>query len=236
MDYDHDKLAERIKILPVDLQEAMVSVDTASRIQKISEKHGLKIDQSGNLADVISLIILGFIPSKNFVSELSKRADIRMSEATEIAKSVNTEIFDSIKDSLRKLQTEQEDGEEEEKVVSTPIYKDVKPISIPIPTPVIPITPPPKSIEEAGEFTLDKPVAPTTPSQYNETNLNREDILKSIEDENIPLVDHLLTTPVNNAQKPEEKVVESAPVIPKPPEVKKDFTNSSTNDPYREQI
>jgi hypothetical protein len=63
--------------------------------------------------------------------------------------------------------------------------------------------------------------------QYKEREINKENVLKGIEDPTISMVDHLLTTPVNTVsgievKKPVEKVV-----VEKKP---------YTTDPYREQI
>ena len=48
--------------------------------------------------------MLALIPSKNFVSELAKEAQIDTEKATSIAKDVNDEVFAGIKESLRKIQ------------------------------------------------------------------------------------------------------------------------------------
>ena len=106
------------------------------------------------------------------------------------------------------------------------------PFSIPTPLAPTPNYAPPApqvikpTLEQAGRFTVDKP--PVGIPQYKETNINKDTVLKGIEDKPIAeMVDHLLTAPVNNVEvveikKPiEKKVVENIPY---------------SSDPYREEI
>jgi len=118
MDYEYNKLEERMKSLPKDLQLALVSTDNIAIINNIGDKNGLLIDQIGTLIEITSLTLLGLIPSKNFVSELSKQTGVNEKKALDIAKEINEKLFNSIRTSLQKLQPQEEfiDGEEGVKV------------------------------------------------------------------------------------------------------------------------
>ena len=104
MDYDYETIEAKMKSLPDDLQEAMTSFDTANKVQEIGKKHELHIDQVGALGDVTSYVMLGLVPGKNFVPTLMKKAEIDEKTATEIGKEINAEIFDGIRESIRKIE------------------------------------------------------------------------------------------------------------------------------------
>ncbi|MEK7213813.1 MAG: hypothetical protein AAB637_01725, partial [Patescibacteria group bacterium] len=81
------------------------------------------------------------------------------------------------------------------------------------PRPTPPSTPPinlPTSsglsdLEKAGEFTIEDDRMPSSSSQYKEMNVNKDEILKKIEETPNTFVDHMLNTPVSNPQQKEEK-------------------------------
>lgn len=108
MEYSQEILEERMLALPEELQIAMVSNDVANNVQTVAKKYSLDIEQSGILADVTSYVMLGLIPSKNFMVELSKRAQIDNAKATEIAKDINSQVFDGIRQSIEKMQDDQD--------------------------------------------------------------------------------------------------------------------------------
>ena len=215
MEYSYKILEEKLKSLPFDLQAALVSVDTANKVGDIAEKHSLHIDQAGALAEVTSFVMLGLIPSKNFVSELVVRAEIKTEEAAEIAKEVNAEIFNSIRQSLQKIQYAEK------------IPEDTN-----------------ASLEKAGGFTIEKqPETLEAYAQKTDdsavTAIDREKALNAIENptfhnagpvnvltRNGPdIADHMLAAPTIQktaieVKKPETKAPQQLPKI----------------DPYREQV
>ncbi len=213
MDYDNNILDEKMRSLPEDLQSAMNSVDLINNIKEIANSYSLNIDQTGQLEDVISSTILGLTKSENFVSELVKKAEIKSEIAMQIAKDVNKRIFDSVRDSLRKIQSQAESESQNQ----TPVEEEVAAVE-----PTLNKEETVASIEHAGDFKIENTQPQSSSPQYKETDINREALLKGIEDAPVPLVDHLLTTPISN-----EKVVEV-----------KDVTDTKADalDPYREKI
>ncbi len=91
-----------------------------------------------------------------------------------------------------------------------------------------------KAIEKVGGFTIENKAPQSSSPLYKDTNLNREAVLKDIEDagkkvsdSGVSLVDHLLKT-----SKPSAPVTPEIPKTPTPqPEIKK-----YESDPYREPI
>ncbi len=104
IDYDYNILEEKIKQLPEEMQEALTSVETADIIKAISAKHGLKVDQEGVLFDLTAYVMLGLMPSKEFVKNFSKEAGVDEATAKAVAEDINKEVFDKIRSSMRALE------------------------------------------------------------------------------------------------------------------------------------
>lgn len=103
MEYTQQQLQEKYKSLPVDLKDAIFSVQSAEIIQSISKKHHLQIDQMGELAAETGLVLLGFTKPEDYIKNLSNRLKINIKDAREVALEVNIEIFNKVKESLKKL-------------------------------------------------------------------------------------------------------------------------------------
>ena len=200
-------IKQRYQELPEDIKRAIKSTDLATKFKNIADKHSLHIDQNGTLQTETILVMLGLEPTEDYVENIQRNVEVSRTEALSVAEDVNSEILDKIKNSLRSFQ-EQSEIEE---------------------TPTIETPPPPNeslsSLERAGQFTIEKPPTSSSSPLYKEENLNKEAILKGIEDPAISMIDHLLTTPVQNTAKVEEKKPEKT--VEKKP---------YTSDPYREQI
>jgi len=226
-------IKDRYKELPADIQEAIKSTDLAAKFAKISEKHSLHIDQSGALQTETILVMLGLESSDDFVENVKKGLEVSRDEAVALAKDVNTEILDSIRNSLRILQSQEESEPTENVSINPPAPQPIAPTPVILatpsaPTPSSPTIPNPAitSVEKAGDFTVIQHPESSS-EQYKEGNIDKEAMLKHIENDHVPLVDHLLTTPVSSPQVVEEKNTE----VQKPEEKK-----AYTMDPYKEQI
>lgn len=184
------------------------------KIEDIAHRNDLTIDQMGELAAEIRDVITGVTPSNMFVSDLKERLEIKEAQASIIAGDVSTEIFNSIKESLRKAQ------EESEKTA----------LARPSITPPPPIAPPVSPIEKAGNFNIIRQPSSYSP-QYNHDTLDKDAVLHDLENiEKLKpqnannFVEHLLTTPVS-----------SPPAIPKKPAPPVTPRKDGV-DPYREQV
>lgn len=109
MQYTKDQKIAVYKTLPEDLQEAIMSTESAEKFQSIAKKHSLMFDQTAELADETGLVMIGMTRVNQFVPNLVKRLNIDSSRANAIAQDINAEIFDSIRASLQKIQTEDTD-------------------------------------------------------------------------------------------------------------------------------
>ncbi len=216
-------IQERLKVLPQDIKQAITKTNLANKFANIAEKHGLHIDQNGNLQTETLLVMLGLEPTSDFVENLRQSLDISLNEARSIADDVNKEIFYSIRTSLEKIQLEEEEAEVvKENPIPTPPAPalDPKLVATPIYIPkTVPPTIQPTTVEQAGRFTIENPPVGTT--QYNDKKINKDAVMKKIEDPEIVNPEQLLTTPVVSIPQVEVKKVESKPYAA---------------DPYRESI
>lgn len=107
MNEDHvAQIQKRIEELPQDVQSAIASADFDQKIQKIGQKHSLHIDQVEKLGDEIMLVMLGFMNSDNFISNITTQVNVTPTQAAAIAADVNSEILFAIRESLKKANEE----------------------------------------------------------------------------------------------------------------------------------
>ena len=197
-------ITERYKVLPRNIQDAITSTDLAPKFQKIADKHGLHIDQNSNLQTETILVMLGLETVDDFLDNVQKGLEINREKAILIAKDVNTEILDSIRESLKKIQAQQEANGAKE-----------------VQEPTITKTETASSLERFAGIKIEENPQSSSP-QYKEEGINKDALLKNIEDKPIPMVDHLLENHINNPAQVEIRKVEE----------KKPYTA----DPYREQL
>lgn len=100
---DEETILKRYESLPDDLKEALMGVATADAIYEIGRKANLNVEKIGTLAEEIGLIILGFVPSENFISDLKKVLEANEEKASAIAAEVNERVFIPIRESLKRI-------------------------------------------------------------------------------------------------------------------------------------
>ncbi len=237
-------IKNRFNELPPDIKQAIMDSNLASKFDSIAEKNNLRLDQNGNLQTETLLVMLGLENNSDYIDNIQKALEIKKVEAINLAKDVNEMILNPIRDSLRIIQEVHNEIENSDRITDNDKPKIVE-IQNQITTPTPPPTPPPHpqqnfgptKHEQEGQFQIEPKAPPSSSPLYNDTNLDREAILKEIEDAQHPtMIDHLLTTPINNAQKVEEKKV--VEIVPE----KKTIVDKKENqppkpytvDPYRE--
>lgn len=103
MTYTVEELKERFETLPEDVQVAIKSIETADAIEAIQQKYKLHIDQAGLIAEEVGLVMLGFSRPFDFVARIASKLHITQMVASEITKDINENIFNPIKESLKKI-------------------------------------------------------------------------------------------------------------------------------------
>lgn len=97
-----------LKNLPLEIQNLITSPDIYDKIKIMGDTYDLHIDQIGELASEVRMVLMGITRSKDFIKKIMDRLEINQEVAEKIAISINKEIFDSIRTSLQKVQAETE--------------------------------------------------------------------------------------------------------------------------------
>ncbi|MFA6315485.1 MAG: hypothetical protein WC648_03925 [Candidatus Paceibacterota bacterium] len=147
--YDENTISEKFLKLPEEIQVALSSVEIGRTIKSIGDKYELKLDQEQILYDQIGLVMLGLLPSKDFVKTFSKEANIENEVSHQIASDVNKEVFDKLKLSMRETEDEQELPETKVPSIAD-AYKERPTIAPLPPTPPAPVVPRVEVQEEMG--------------------------------------------------------------------------------------
>src|ERR1035437_4195480 len=114
MPYSKEQIQDRYNKLPADIKEAIDSVSTTNAVVDIGEKYDLMYDQISDLVDEVGLTMIGITPEAMFVNNIARRMRVDISKAMLIAKDINKEIFNKMRDSLKKIEGLDEEGFSEE--------------------------------------------------------------------------------------------------------------------------
>ena len=164
MNYDQINLKEEFQKMPEKLREALISVDKVKAFSEVREKYKIHVDQAGILAREIDLVLMGFVPTKDFTERLKEKIGADDEKARKIAKDVDEKIFIKIRENLKEATSEPIENELKEERVGEESYKK----------------------EILGE-TEDKTGEKQEPTRVEEENLNKEDILREIENEPVDM-------------------------------------------------
>ncbi|OHA09171.1 MAG: hypothetical protein A3B37_01355 [Candidatus Sungbacteria bacterium RIFCSPLOWO2_01_FULL_59_16] len=96
------EVERRLGTLPSDVAEAFESVNTGRQIFGIGKSYGLNVDTIGEVAREVGYVMLGLVPTAEFISDLAKIVGDRGKAAT-IAQEINQRIFLPIRESLRRM-------------------------------------------------------------------------------------------------------------------------------------
>lgn len=120
MDEETQKIiAEQMKALPKDVVEAIVSVDYKTKLQEITKRQRLLIDQAGKLEMEVTLIMIGLEPLADFIPNIQRELEVNALRAKDIAVDVSENIFKPIRDSLQKMNAEVEEEEKPAKLTNS---------------------------------------------------------------------------------------------------------------------
>lgn len=114
MNYTEDQIKEKYDSLPEDVRQAITSSEMEERIFEIARKNGVQIDESAELIRITGLVMLGLENKSDFVSMVQDALSVDFQKAQDIVVAINEQVFNSIRDSLKKIHNEDEstDGRE----------------------------------------------------------------------------------------------------------------------------
>jgi hypothetical protein len=233
------------------IQQAIIKkIDSGyvyNKLEKIGGVYSLNLDQIGDLDIQTCKLLLGEIETTDFNSVVASYLEIDGKLAEKIVGEINEQIVLRIKAELTGATPEKSSGPKEPLTPTPSIITPTTPVTVLSQKPSAydlspkPVAIDPQPIEKAGDFVVD--IMPKPSNQYKEASINKESVLKSIEDPSVDLVDHMLTSPMASTAIVETKKIEAtgsegvqAPTktVQKAPTPV--INKSYGTDPYRESI
>ena len=232
MDEESQKIIEeQMKKLPEDVKQAIISVDYKTKLQEITKRQKLLIDQAGKLEMETTLVMIGLEPLSDYMDNLQREMDLPPVRAKEVAMDVDENIFKPIRISLQKMN---EGTVSEEKASAKAMTDEETDLDR---NQVLNEIENPKTIKDGDRSMNFKQEAP---KQVGTTAIEIKPIqeIKTIPGQGVKDVARsvstdILTTKMSGATTISQQVVEVKPEI-KLPEIKKRPTGGV--DPYRESL
>lgn len=234
------KIKELFNALPEEVEDLIFDPSTDKKIGEIGNKYKLHIDQIQTLTDETQYVMIGYKKPADFVSNTARNVGTTSDIAGLIVHDINEQIFNSIRESLKKIHNTDELIEIKQNNFreNSPQQENVAQITLePIDKTIL---------KESGIEIIDEPTNAVT----NE-NLNRESVLNDIENPTktaeraLPLKAGLLEidkpdTPLAIGSK-EVEIKEASPLNIVNEKLTRDFSLPKQDsihklDPYREPV
>ncbi|MBI5221837.1 MAG: hypothetical protein HY979_03460, partial [Candidatus Magasanikbacteria bacterium] len=100
------EIEKRLAGLPKNISDIFWGEETADIIYNIGTGHHLMIDKIGELAKIVSFVLVGLMSPKQVTETLATTLKIDSVAAAEIAGDINNQIFSKIRVELQKLDNE----------------------------------------------------------------------------------------------------------------------------------
>ncbi len=97
-----EQFLEKYNQLPKNLQEALISRESARLIYEAAEKEGV-LPGVSRIAEVTGDVMMGFVPITQFRQKIQDGLGINEEKARRIAAVIRDKIFMGVADSLRKI-------------------------------------------------------------------------------------------------------------------------------------
>ena len=104
--YTKEELVGIYRGLPEEVRETIFSPETSEAFDQIKEKQALTEEQRELLSVYSGLLMMGVLPPEKYVSTLIEKMQIDREKAASIAQVVNRDIFNPIKDALKRVHDE----------------------------------------------------------------------------------------------------------------------------------
>lgn len=100
-----ERMTDKFNTLPFDFQEAIRTFDYDLRLNAISKKHRLHIDQLVHLEKAMSDVVFGDLKAKDLNNTLISEMHIEQTLVNEITIDLNKEILIPLREHIRNIQT-----------------------------------------------------------------------------------------------------------------------------------
>ncbi len=149
-------LKERFALLPKPVQDAITSADVQKRLRELGTQNKLHLDQLEVLENEVQMALFGLTSVQELQPNLQKELKIDAEQASALAKSVSTIVFEPIRAALEK-ELAQKGGA----APATPAAPAVVPATPPAPAPTATVerTPAPTTYTPSQPSTERKDIA-----------------------------------------------------------------------------
>jgi hypothetical protein len=106
MRIDKDIVDQQLAKAPVQVRNAIMSVEVAENLAEIAKQAGLHIDQAGILEEESLYVMLGLQSSQEFLGNLRARIGISQDAAMKLAQEINSKVSSAIRIGLQDAPTE----------------------------------------------------------------------------------------------------------------------------------
>jgi len=114
MNLDKEQIKQAKGRLSEKVVEILDSEETAVLLAEIGKKHQLHIDQTGNLAKIVRLFIMGLVKANDFGDILTKETGISTDLTNLIIYELNQKLFSKIRIAMREASTAKPENVETE--------------------------------------------------------------------------------------------------------------------------
>lgn len=105
-------IVEQMRILPADVKQAILSVDYKTKLQEITRRQKLLIDEAGKFEMETTLVMIGLETLADYMGNLQRELKVSPIRAKEIAIDASENIFKPIRESLRAMNEQMQKAEE----------------------------------------------------------------------------------------------------------------------------
>ncbi|MFA6158499.1 MAG: hypothetical protein WC763_02625 [Candidatus Paceibacterota bacterium] len=162
IEFNRDQRAKAFDKIPKGLKGFIMGEESSTTFQDIGKLHGLNIEKTGVLADVITLTLVGLISPGAFTSAIQEGLGIDAAKAAAITDTVEKSVFLKIRESMQQKEAPVTAEKPKESVSVNPTREEMI-AEIENPTPVQH----PISAAQTPEETASAPfpmVVPNTPA------------------------------------------------------------------------
>lgn len=92
---------DKIKALPIELQDAITSPEFGEKLELVGEKYNLHIDQIDELANEVLAIMIGDAKPTDFFDRIEKSLGLSEDTARSLTNDVNEQIFLPLRSALQ---------------------------------------------------------------------------------------------------------------------------------------
>lgn len=118
--YTKEELIEIYRGLPEEVKDALFSPETTDVFDAIKEKQHLTDEQREVMSVYTGFLMMGILPPEKYVPTLITKMGIEREKVASIAQTINRDLFNPIKDILKRVQTGQKSAVvEKPTVIST---------------------------------------------------------------------------------------------------------------------